>query len=283
MISLSNLEVHAWHGCNLSCESCSHYSSLGLKGGPTVEELATWMGHWSGRLRPRTFSILGGEPTLNRELAQIVRISGEMWPHSRIRVATNGFLLPRHRELALALSELGERAILEVSSHHGGQDFQERFEKVRQTLREWVAEFGIQARVTNSDRNWTRRYHANDRGVAFGDGVPRLAWKNCIGKFCRQLFDGKLWKCPPIAYFDLLAAKVNIEESWRALAHRYHPLEPGCSEQDLISFLAMEEQEVCRLCPSKPERFDLPNPIRTGKRRGTPGRSLFRAIDPEPQ
>jgi hypothetical protein len=266
MIEVLNLEIHAWHGCNLSCESCSHYSSLGLKGGPTADECAGWMRKWSGRLRPRFFSIVGGEPTLNRDLSRIVRASGQIWPHSIIRVVTNGFLLSRHRDLPQALSEIGGRAVLDVSSHHSGKDFQDRFAKVRALVREWTAEFGINVRIFESDKRWTRRYSVQEGGgIAFGDGDPRLAWENCEGKRCTQLFDGKLWKCPPIAYFELLSRRVKLDQSWRTLAQGYRSLDPGCTGFDLASFVAEEEEEICRLCPSKLERFDLPNPIRSTK------------------
>ena len=264
LIDLGHLEIHAWHGCNLSCESCSHYSSLGLKGGPTADECAQWMKGWSGRLKPLIFSIVGGEPTLNRDLARIVRVAGAMWPEAGIRVVTNGFLLARHPELPRVLSELGKRALLDVSSHHSGTEFQAKFTKVENIVREWVADFGIRARIAPSDKYWTRRYGIReDGGVAFGDGDPRLAWKNCVGKKSPQIFDGKLWKCPPIAYFDLLAARVKLEESWHTLAHTYRALEPDCSDADLRAFFAKEEEKICRLCPNKPEPFKLPNPLRS--------------------
>ena len=39
MFEISNLEIHAWHGCNLACESCAHYSSLGFGGRPNCGDM----------------------------------------------------------------------------------------------------------------------------------------------------------------------------------------------------------------------------------------------------
>src|SRR5277367_3247989 len=84
MLEIGNLEIHAWHGCNLGCESCSHYSPLGMQDGPTLVQCAQWIDAWSNRLRPAVFSILGGEPTLNRDLVRIVEHAITAFPESRI-------------------------------------------------------------------------------------------------------------------------------------------------------------------------------------------------------
>jgi hypothetical protein len=79
-------------------------------------------------------------------------------------VVTNGFLLSRHPELPLALSQLVRRSILEVSSHRGGRDFQARFAKVRTIVGQWVAEFGIDVRIFESDKKgWRTGQDSNSR------------------------------------------------------------------------------------------------------------------------
>ncbi len=70
-IAMENLEIHVSHACNLACEQCSHYSNYNHKGMLTPEEADRQMGLWSGRLLPRWFSLLGGEPTLNPALGEI--------------------------------------------------------------------------------------------------------------------------------------------------------------------------------------------------------------------
>ncbi|MBW7967162.1 radical SAM protein [Bradyrhizobium sp. BR 10261] len=261
MFELANLEIHAWDGCNLSCESCSHYSSLGLRGGPSDDDCRNWMMPWSSRLRPKIFSIVGGEPTLNPNLAEIVQSVGELWPDSRIRLVTNGFLLKRHPKLPEIMAPISERAYIEVSSHHGGAEYQSRFAPVRDICAEWQQRFGLDIRIRPADARWTRRYWAAGSSVTFPDGEPRAAWEACEGKRCRQIFEGQLWKCPPIAYFELLAKSNQIDERWIKLAHSYKALDPACSDEELTAFLSREEEEVCRLCPSKLEPFELQNPL----------------------
>ena len=269
MFEVFNLEIHAWHGCNLTCESCAHYSSLGIRGGPTAQMCEEWMERWAGRLRPRTFSIVGGEPTLNRELERIVRSAADLWTSSGIRLVTNGFLLSKHPGLASAMAALRGRAFIEISSHHNSDEFQQRFAPVRTLAERWKAD-GVDIRIISAEARWTRRYAIDGKKIDFLNGSPRSAWEACVGKTCRQIYLGQLWKCPPIAYFGLWPQSIAVDLSWQRLAEAYQPLGPDCSDDELANFLGTEEEEVCRLCPSQLKRFELPNPLKTRRRRNTP-------------
>ncbi len=50
MMKTRQLELHVTHACNLSCESCSHYSNQGHKGMLDLAAAAAWMTQWSQRL-----------------------------------------------------------------------------------------------------------------------------------------------------------------------------------------------------------------------------------------
>lgn len=260
MKRLRNLEIHAWHGCNLACESCSHFSSLNLRGGPSAEDCRSWMAAWHHRLEPVVFSILGGEPTMNRDLVAIVEAAVEYWPRSHVRVVTNGFYLHRHPRLPQALQRAG-RSILEVSSHHSSETFQRRFAPVRALVDEWRRTHGLNVRVIEADRYWSRRYHADDHAIRFFESDARKAWTACPAKYCMQLHDGKLWKCAPAAYFEMVARTRRADPAAHALFGGYAPLAPSATDAELDGFLAQEEEEICRLCPERLERFELPMPL----------------------
>jgi len=54
------LELHVAHGCNLSCESCSHYSNHAHSGIVSLEDADHWMALWSNRVSVKRFALLGG-------------------------------------------------------------------------------------------------------------------------------------------------------------------------------------------------------------------------------
>ena len=96
MLSLPQLEVHIAHGCNYGCKSCSHFSQFHHQGMLRRDTAYEWYKMWADRINPGRLSLLGGEPTLNKELivhvlAAIVgfqRLSYELQPMGQNCIAT---------------------------------------------------------------------------------------------------------------------------------------------------------------------------------------------------
>jgi hypothetical protein len=258
--TLINLELHVAHSCNLRCESCSHYSDHGHSGLLAVEDAEDWMAPWSKRLEPKKFSLLGGEPAANPELTAFVPLARRHWPRAQLRIASNGLLLHRHPDLPKALAKAGN-SVLDVSLHHVSDEYRARIEPVFELLRGWVRDHGIEVRFTHSYANWTRRYRGFGKAMEpFEDGDPRKSWEVCAAHHCRQLHEGKIWKCGPLAYLPMQHRKFGLSEKWRPYL-AYRPLEPDCSDAELDAFLDQEEESACGMCPKSPERFELPVPL----------------------
>ena len=116
MIELPALEYHLAHGCNLSCQQCSHYSNFRLAGAmPAPAEAKVEYKAWNHRIAPKRFALLGGEPLLNPKLIEHLFLARECWPHSNLMLVTNGFFFDRHPDLPEALIDVDCR--VEVSQH----------------------------------------------------------------------------------------------------------------------------------------------------------------------
>jgi molybdenum cofactor biosynthesis enzyme MoaA len=90
---VQRVELHVTHACNLTCESCSHYSNHAHRGNLGLEQADRWMGAWSDRITVDQFYILGGEPTIHPHLSKFVVLVRKHWPTAHIRIVTNGFFL----------------------------------------------------------------------------------------------------------------------------------------------------------------------------------------------
>jgi len=258
--SLRNLELHVTHSCNLTCESCSHYSNHGHKGLLALEEADEWMTFWSNRLDPKVFSLLGGEPTLHPQLSEFVTLSRRHWPQAHLRIVTNGFFLHRHPGLPQILSSDPDAAIY-LSIHHHSQVYLARLRPSLALLSESVRAHGIKAVVYPSSKRWTRRYKGFGAAMEpFEDGHPRRSWERCRAKFCPQLFEGRIWKCPPLAYLKLQDARYGLSEKWKPYLN-YAPLSPECLDEELNEFFNREDESFCSMCPAAPEKFQLPLPF----------------------
>lgn len=257
---VDSLELHVVHSCNLTCESCSHYSDQGHDGMVSLEEAERWMSAWSKRLKPQTFSLLGGEPTIHPQLTDFVTLTRRHWPEAMLQIVTNGFLLHRHPRLPLVLAD-DPAACIAVSIHHTGAAYRARLMPVMALATAWTRRHGVRIEFRPSHGNWTRRYHgAGGHMQPYDDGRPRQSWQNCPAKHCMQLFQERLWKCPPLAYLQLQGAKFGLSAAWRHYL-AYEPLTPDCSDGALTEFLERADEPYCGMCPAAPERFDMPSPL----------------------
>ncbi len=260
MLRIANLEMHVVHSCNLACESCSHYANQGHKGILSLEEADRSMRLWNRRINPKMFSLLGGEPTIHPDLADFVTLTRKNWPEAKLRLVTNGFFLHRHPRLPQILSE-DRDAQLCLSVHHDAPEYRAKLQPILALVQSWERDLGVRVTYYRSFATWTRRYRGFGAAMEpYADGQPRTSWEKCPARYCRQLHEGKIWKCGPLAYLPMQDAKHHLSAQWDPYL-RYEALDAGCSDEQLRAFLAREEESYCGMCPANPEKFDLPLPM----------------------
>jgi len=259
LVPLKNLELHVSHACNLSCESCSHYSNHHLKGNITLEEATEWMNLWNKRVAPQIFSLLGGEPTINPQLPEIIQLTREKWKDTKILLVTNGFFLHRQPDLPKVLKDAGN-AKLSISIHHSSKDYSNKVEPNLALALEWKLLYNIDIDFRPSVKYWIKSYRGYGSAIApFEDNNPQKSWEVCPAKNCMQLFEGKLWKCPPLAYLKLLNEKIHLSEKWNKYLE-YEALHSSCTEEELRAFTEQKEIPECSMCSAKREYFELRDP-----------------------
>ncbi|XZE55835.1 radical SAM protein [Planctomycetaceae bacterium SH139] len=262
MIELPALEYHLAHGCNLSCQQCSHYSNFHVAGKmPTVEDAGADFANWSHRLKPRRFALLGGEPLLNPQILRHIRLARQHWPDSDLMLVTNGLFLHRFPDLPAVLLDTNCR--LEVSQHGTHNDYVKRFREVKHLIWRWREDHpGIQIKIRQSHRGWMRQYNVeNGKPVPF-DSRPKAAFRTCMQRTCTQLHRGMLWKCPALAYFAQLEAKLNLHDlpRWQ-LFRDYKAIVAEATDDELRTFIETKAIPQCGLCPSHRTKFVHPNPL----------------------
>jgi len=261
------LEFHVAFGCNMTCESCAHYSNHAHAGNVAASELERQIALWNGKIVPRSLRLLGGEPTLNKNLLDLIRIARQGWPtpgdggpvETQLELITNGLRLERFPELPALLAETN--CLLVVSLHHDAPDYKRALEPTRTLVKGWQAAHDIRVNWRRSYQKWTRRYHGYGSAMMpFADGDQRQSWTNCPAKHCVQLFEGKLWKCPALAYLPMQHAKYQLSADWQPYL-QYEALGPEATLPEVAAFLAREDEPMCQMCPAQPPRFDKPNPL----------------------
>lgn len=251
MLTIHDLEIHATHACNLSCDGCSHYSDQRQRGMVSLDTAEAWLTPWHRRLQPRFFSIVGGEPTIHPQLPEFVRLCGRLWPQSELQLVSNGFFLHRHPDLPQALRDT--RGKLIISIHGQGPKWDQHRAKLDTLLAESYQ--GVSVEVRPFSRIWIRHYQGSGPDmVPYSDGRPRRSWRRCIAKHCMQVFRGKLWKCPQLAYLHALPFQLRPE--WEPYL-AYQPLPPSASDAELQEFVKRGPEPACGMCPANPVSYQI--------------------------
>lgn len=262
MLAIRRLEMHVAHACNLSCESCSHYSNHRHKGLVSLADAEAWLAAWKSRVTPERFTLLGGEPTLHPDLTEFVRLARRTWPEAEIRLVTNGWFLHRHPELPAVLAADPDFSLL-ISVHHDSPEYREKLAPIFELTGAWTRDFGIDVQVERSFERWTRRYQGSGIDMKpYEDNAPEKSWANCAARHTPQLHEGKLWKCAPLAYLGMQHRKIGLTAAWAPYL-RYEALPPECSDEELVEFLGRKAESYCGMCPANPERLELPVPFTT--------------------
>ena len=244
---LFSLEWHAIHSCNLSCGQCSHYSNM-IKGkGPTLADMKEQVTPWGSRLKPRKIVILGGEPLMNPEILDMIPLWRHTFKGAAKLIVSNGLLFHKMPELPRALHDNFFK--LEVSQHGNEDDpiYWGKFQVALECIAKWRKDFpNLSISVRPSYQFWRRQYQVNEGRPTPFDSEPRQAWETCIQKRCMQLYDGRLWKCPAIAYSGL----ANMHGDF-PLFGQYEALTHTATDDELEMFLNTEHIPQCAHCPSK--------------------------------
>ena len=264
MVSIKNLEMHVAHACNLTCEGCSHFSGNGHRGVVRLADCVQWMSCWNTRLKPENFRILGGEPTINPELCEIIRAVGLAWPNSKRFFTTNAFFIHRHPGLGEALAHAGFKGV-KISIHSNTPEYMSKISTNVTTMLNWGKQFGFAVNVNAAYRSWARVYFGSGKDVTpYALANQRKSWEACFTKHYPQLLNGTIYKCPLTAYIKIQHQTHGTDPAWKA-ALDYPGLPPDCTDEMLKEFFRREDESVCSLCPTGYNRFQKPSPLRSIK------------------
>ncbi len=247
--TLEHLEMHIAHACNLRCKFCTHYCDIGYGGLVPHAVGAEWLKTWSRRVRPERFYLLGGEPLLNPELDLYLRTARECFPDSKRLVVTNGLLLTRIESILPVFIETGTR--LHISIHPIPRSEEARLTEGLALAERWLRR-GLLVSYRGGIQNWYAPYR--DEGPAikpYADDDARASFAALCGKdgkSCVNLHEGKLWKCPALAFLPMVIDKLEHRAQWEPYL-QYRPLAPEAGDEELAKFIALDA-EFCDICPA---------------------------------
>lgn len=258
--TIPRLEIHVSHFCNLKCDNCNHFSNYNIKGFLTLEQFIDWNKPWVKKIFPKTFQLLGGEPTANPDLISICNESRNIWVKSRILLITNGFFLKNHPDLPETLEKNNIQLV--VSIHDDSEEYTKRICNIKETISSWQEKYKFNCSYRESFQMWYKTFKKdeNDNTIPFHDNNPQLSYKNCLSKEAKQLFNGNIYKCPPLTYLNLIKQKYSLSSEWDFYLN-YKPLTPNSTIKEIKDFFSKKSEQFCNMCASNPIKYKKQNPL----------------------
>ena len=253
-VRFRSLEFQIVHGCNLHCQGCVTFSPF-RKGFESHEQIVQWSQAWNSKLAPDYVTILGGEPLLHKDLAKIIRSINELWSKSKVRIVTNGMMLPKaDRSVFDAIKETETE--VEISKHYQSEDFDREFEHAVSFL----DKANITYKIRPSYEYWRTIYQVNQTGEFYPfDSDPSKAWNDCNSKNSVTLMDNMLFKCSILAVVYKGCNTDILVDEWMK-RYNYTPLTPDATQIEIHNHLYSEDIPVCSICTEKSVPLKIGDP-----------------------
>lgn len=189
--TLLNFEVHVSEHCNLNCKGCYHFSPLAEKSFLNITEYEKDIKRLSELFNNEAgyINLMGGEPLLNPDINDIIKITRKHFPYSKIRVVTNGILLSEMDEGFWSVCK--EYNVVIAATEY---PINQHITSTKDIVTKYDLDFEIHNHAVLLNRK----------------SMLRSGGMNCEYNFqkCKfannwiQLKKGKIFTCPTVAYFD---------------------------------------------------------------------------------
>ena len=97
---VKHIEIPICYHCNLDCACCDHFAPLAPVYEMPVDVFKKDMKQFAKitKNKVKEIFLIGGEPTLHKQIEKLMEISRHYFPHSDISIITNGLLLNKMSE-----------------------------------------------------------------------------------------------------------------------------------------------------------------------------------------
>jgi organic radical activating enzyme len=284
---LNYAEVYITNVCNYSCTHCQSLNNFAFKGHQLWKDHQDEYKTLSEHIDIDTIQIIGGEPTLNPDFERWVEGISNLWPSSKLQIATNGSrldkitdqiyqILLKHKgtlwitchdlelyDEFLDFSKSFLNKIVSDTDNADGYDWKTDYEKsktdpsviLRTISRKLIDEHGVEIIL-----DWSQSFVPSVVDVVDRHRLkmnynsdPVEAHDICYFKTCHQINKGKLYKCPLVSVLpDFLDQfDVSMSNDDREIAYSYQPL--SVNDNSVAEFVTNINQPIpqCKFCPSK--------------------------------
>lgn len=189
------VEIQIVDHCNINCNHCNHFSPLAEPWCIDIDDYTKQLQALKNNINTvKRLLILGGEPTLHKNLFELCKIARNIFPDICIDVLSNGIILT---DIEQHKQEYKKLNINFTFTYYPGYNDFEKLEKLNEIGRVFHSRLFSKETLVDPD----------------GLGNKHNHFFNCINHKlpCLTLKDYKLYICPFCAHVDHYCKKAGIE------------------------------------------------------------------------
>jgi hypothetical protein len=238
---LASISFFVANSCNLKCDCCCHFNQL-RKSIVPLADFKNWFADWSSVIEPQSVILVGGEPLINPEIAEIAAAVRHFWKRTKIRILTNGRLIPKlNIEKLRKLKHI--KVVFDISPHGINNELQNKIERT-------LTDCDIKFKWNLSDQSWQQLYYIENGQPIPLQCDPVEAYKICSMKNCIAINDNKLFKCSYLANINAAYNEGVLPDDWKEAANA-KTLTPDATPAEIVAFLKNGAIPECAICPDK--------------------------------
>ena len=264
------LSIHSHNGCNMACRGCNHHSGVLAPGSSLpiddllrdIEILLPKIYVWSH------ISVLGGEALIEPRTKEVLKLIRDISEGVYVKIFSNGLLIPQNTDWIL--EHMKEGGIFRISLHIPPSDTRiGRTDKTGDITYKNVRDFieiakkeGVDMNLLEISENWDDLWFdllkwKNNNFYPWEDNNIEKSFEYCTAPNV-QLYLGRLWKCPSIAYLrETLVSTGQVDDPvWQKYLN-YHatPVDAPIEELYAMADQVLNPHEICNKCPSNPKWY----------------------------
>ena len=264
------LSIHSHNGCNMACRGCNHHSGVLAPGSSLpiddllrdIEILLPRIYVWSH------ISVLGGEALIEPRTKEVLKLIRDMSDGVYVKIFSNGLLIPQNTDWIL--EHMKEGGIFRISLHIPPTDPRlGRTDKTGDITYKNVRDFieiakkeGVDMNLLEISENWDDLWFdllqwRDNKFYPWEDNDIDKSFEYCTAPNL-QLYLGRLWKCPSIAYLrETLVSTGQVDDPvWQKYLN-YHatPVDAPIEELYAMADQVLNPHEICNKCPSDPKWY----------------------------
>lgn len=215
-----NLEVIVADHCNITCRQCNHASPIMKKWNATVEETEHSLGLLAGVYHCKKLRLIGGEPLLNPNIVDLIKIAKRSGIGDLVQLTTNGMFLDRLPDEGWV--DLDE---IEISLYEISKLSDAKIEELRRKGKRFGTKVNV-SRYPNFRMTFSSQKAESTSLVEDIWSACKMA--NVWG--CHALRQGRLYRCPQSIYVPGFTGGQLEEEGFKIS-------DSTTLQEDLLRFL----------------------------------------------